>query len=319
MNQRDDDSNTASEFDVYIPIQEQTSHLASPNETSLNYDYDAEAIDEKITFETVLTHIKCVNNVPATWIEQIMDVCRATNCFPGADKLPKKWNTIAKSSPDAEKLKSPIDILSIKKNGEYCHFGLRYMLAIAEENLWLEAFGDDPQKHPPKDMPEYEIDVNIDGADVRKQGSQQNSCWPILIRVHSIKPNSWMKKTVLQRMMAPLTIGVYIGQGKPPNSTDYLGKFANELFHLNPICVDEDEQFSVSVRAIIADTPARAFIKNISSAQGYFPCEKCTESGTKPSSHCHLSIWKIKNLELRVNEKFYNYNKHVKQVKINSK
>jgi len=304
-----------SAFDVDVPMNEADAVAFRPGMDGTGVHYDVEEIKEPITFANVLAHVKCMNSVPASWIEEIMNACRATNCFPGANRLPKKWKTIAKVSAEAKRLKVPIQVFPLDKNGEYCHFGLENMLKLAEENLWLEAFGKNKEDHPHRDRPIYEIDVNIDGADVSRQGSQQSSCWPILIRVHSIQPNEWSEKKVLGRMMAPLTVGIYIGKGKPHSSTVYLERFAHELYHLNPRYAEEEEPFCVTVRAIIADTPARAFIKLISSAQGYFPCEKCTEIGTKPSNHCHLSIWKIKGLRLRTNEKFYTYTCHVKHVR----
>jgi len=245
-----------------------------------------------------------------------MNVCRGTNCFEGANRLPKKWVSIAKTSPEAKRLKVPIEVFPLETDAEYCHFGLKTMIQHAEDNLWLEAFGPNPANHPPKDRPVYEIDVNIDGADIRRQGSKQQTCWPILIRVHSIKPNFSSRKTVLRRMMAPLTVGVYIGKKKPGNSTLYLEQFAHELKHLHPDVCDEEEPFAVVTRVIIADTPARAFIKNIECAQSYFMCEKCRQPGSKPSIHSHTSIWTIQNLLPRTDRDFYSYTKHVKHVSI---
>ena len=89
-------------------------------------------------------------------------------------------------------------------------------------------------------------DVHTDGADVCRQGSQESTCWPILLRANSIQPNEWSEKKVLWRMMAPKTVGIFIGKGKPHSSTVYLERFAHELYHLNPRNAEEEEPFCVT-------------------------------------------------------------------------
>lgn len=61
---------------------------------------------------------------------------------------------------------------------------------------------------------------------------------------------------------------------------EYLQPFVEELNHLlvHGLTIN-GISLSITIKGIIADAPARAFIKQIKGHSGYFACEKYTEEG----------------------------------------
>lgn len=77
--------------------------------------------------------------------------------------------------------------------------------------------------------------------------------------------------------MNPFVVGAYSGSKKPYNVQDYFSPFIEELNYLleHGLAVG-NTILNIRINGIIADAPARAFIKQI---KGYFACEKCMEEG----------------------------------------
>ncbi|XP_049293378.1 uncharacterized protein LOC125769026 [Anopheles funestus] len=74
-----------------------------------------------------------------------------------------------------------------------------------------------------------------------------------------------------------LVVAVYCGDTKPQSVEEYLRTFVNELNNLqeNGIMVN-GRRYEIMLRAIIADTPARVFIKGVKSFNSSSGCLKCT-------------------------------------------
>ncbi|XP_041766358.1 uncharacterized protein LOC121590612 [Anopheles merus] len=73
-------------------------------------------------------------------------------------------------------------------------------------------------------------------------------------------------------------VALFCGKTKPASAEDYLRQLVTELNQLQSTgIVLSGIQVKIRVRAIIADTPARAFIKGVISHNGYDSCLKCTE------------------------------------------
>ena len=91
--------------------------------------------------------------------------------------------------------------------------------------------------------------------------------WPVLGRLdHSVNKQ-------------PFVISLYMGNHKP-KGTEYLSAVAQEIVSLekNGLII-ENKKYKFIVSCIIADAPARSFIKGIKGHNAYFGCEKCTEEG----------------------------------------
>lgn len=109
-----------------------------------------------------------------------------------------------------------------------------------------------------------EIDVNIDGVPLTKSSS--NCLWPILINVVGFN--------------YVLMVGTFFGAEKPSNVNNYLKKFVKEFVDLNSTgLIFNSKIYTLSIRAIIADAPARAFLLNIHTFSGYNSCHKCHVKG----------------------------------------
>jgi hypothetical protein len=77
----------------------------------------------------------------------------------------------------------------------------------------------------------------------------------------------------------PFIIGFYHGCVEKPDLNAFLSDLIKELKYLDPErqLIDKNEKRSVTVqiRALIADAPARAWLKCIKGHSGYFACERC--------------------------------------------
>ncbi|XP_041987649.1 uncharacterized protein LOC121739324 [Aricia agestis] len=111
------------------------------------------------------------------------------------------------------------------------------------------------------------ITLNVDGLPVHSSSS--NSFWPIL----SILDQSIDKE--------PIIVGIYYGSSKPNDANDYLRPFVDECLHLEKHgLVVNGQHYNFRVSCIIADAPARSFLKSIKSFNSLYGCEKCEQEGT---------------------------------------
>ncbi|KAG1713953.1 hypothetical protein GQR58_002021 [Nymphon striatum] len=109
------------------------------------------------------------------------------------------------------------------------------------------------------------LQINIDGLPLFKSSNVQ--LWPILGLIMSVK------------MKEPVVIGVYSGNKKPSSSIEYLDEFVKDVKTLEAGFTFEGKQLSLQLSSVICDTPARSFVKNIKSHNGYYGCDKCSQSG----------------------------------------
>lgn len=159
--------------------------------------------------------------------------------------------------------------LNIKdlSGGKYAHFGLKKhvltrlnngLLAHKETdftNMMLEKYGNNF----------ITISVGTDGIPITRSTNKQ--FWPIL----GILDQSVNKE--------PFVIGLYYGSTKPSN-TDFLLDFINECEGLERNGIHFREcNYIVRISKILADAPARSFIKSIKNHNSYYSCERCTQEG----------------------------------------
>lgn len=138
--------------------------------------------------------------------------------------------------------------------GEFTYCGIQYGL---EQCI-------NPAAHQTN---EIDLQFHCDGLSVSK--SSNSEVWPILCRVYS-------KVADYQ----PFVVAMFHGKSKPMDVNDYLTEFVLELNNLleHGITV-EGRQFQIYVQCIIADTPARAFLKCIQGHTGAYVCERCPAIG----------------------------------------
>ncbi|KAJ8679736.1 hypothetical protein QAD02_015523 [Eretmocerus hayati] len=111
--------------------------------------------------------------------------------------------------------------------GKYVHYGLRKCL---EEEI---------ARHGLEHGELLEMDLNIDGLKLKRTSTEE--LWPILGRL-----------VIRGRKTKPFIIGVYYGRRKPKSVKSYLKDLAESANNCH---------YSFKLRNIIADNPARSYIK----------------------------------------------------------
>jgi hypothetical protein len=110
------------------------------------------------------------------------------------------------------------------------------------------------------------LHVNIDGLPLYRSTNAQ--FWPILGQVSNCNKSE------------PFVIGLFYGNSKPADLYAYLKDFVNEYKKLQVTGIFcNSMRFDIELSAVICDTPARAFVKNVKGHTGYFGCDKCLQEG----------------------------------------
>ncbi|XP_058126535.1 uncharacterized protein LOC131285620 [Anopheles ziemanni] len=111
-----------------------------------------------------------------------------------------------------------------------------------------------------------QFDINIDGLPLHSRSRTQ--FWPILLKV--VDEPDW----------PIMVVGIYSGQSKPQSNDQFLRPLVEEINVLfRTGLVINEATIRVYLRAIIADTPARAFIKGVQGHMGKHSCLKCCCEG----------------------------------------
>ncbi|XP_053667917.1 uncharacterized protein LOC128718306 [Anopheles marshallii] len=137
--------------------------------------------------------------------------------------------------------------------------------------LWYEGIEKSLQYHFRSRIPavnEISINLFVDGLPLHQSGPTQ--LWPIMIQLHELPE------------VPILVIGTYCGMGKPNNVEEYLRPLATDLNHVleNGVHINHTKIY-VRIRAFIADSPARAFIKGVANYNAANGCIKCKIVGRR--------------------------------------
>ena len=102
------------------------------------------------------------------------------------------------------------------------------------------------------------LDFSMDGLPIHNSGPTQ--LWPILMRVKIEQQQTQVPGVDPQ---APVfVVALFCGKTKPASAEDYLRQQVAELNRSQSAGVTlGGKKVTIRVRAIVADTPARAFIK----------------------------------------------------------
>uniref|UniRef100_A0A8W7M2U2 Transposase domain-containing protein n=1 Tax=Anopheles arabiensis TaxID=7173 RepID=A0A8W7M2U2_ANOAR len=107
------------------------------------------------------------------------------------------------------------------------------------------------------------LNIFIDGLPLSKSSPTQ--FWPILANIYEMP------------QLSPFTIAIYAGRSKPNDLDKYLKQLVSELNTLiDGGTIINQTKIAIRVRAVIADTPARSFIKGVANFNSADGCLKCT-------------------------------------------
>jgi hypothetical protein len=178
---------------------------------------------------------------------------------PFFPNLPKDPRTLLRTPSE-----TPVKNLD---NGLYHHFGVEKGIVSKVACCGLVKYSNKMIEQINISKTEFflTLSLHFDGIPIFKSSNKQ--FWPILGKVD---------QAVDQK---PFVIGLYYGTSKPNSANVYLDALIEELCQLEKhgIIID-GKQFCVRVSCIIADAPARSFIKCVKSHNSYYSCEKCTQT-----------------------------------------
>ena len=117
-----------------------------------------------------------------------------------------------------------------------------------------------------------ELQAHADAIPVTKSGT--DNFWVLSAKVH-FDPDIYK----------PFRIAIFLGQNKPKTAQIFLDRFINEINQFQRGGIEiSGKKFELRLNCIVADTPARAFLKNILGHGGTYACERCPIEGEKVNS-----------------------------------
>jgi len=256
-------------LDISIQYLPKTIFLSSLSSTEENNHFENQSLTElnvlahtsnNPTFQSKLASFIVSSRLSRSKTTVLLKLLKSVEDIAFLQDLPSDYRTLL-YTPLSGKVK--IDQIA---GGEYIHFGickgLNYLYSV---NYYMR------QKSA------LELWFNIDGLPIDKRGQ---SFWPILCGV------------CIQQCVKPFIIGAYFGSKKSSNVFEYLNLFIGELNDLlqNGITIGHTT-ISVILKGIIADAPARAFIKQIKGHTGYYGCEKCEVEGIHLNNSVYFPDW----------------------------
>lgn len=172
-------------------------------------------------------------------------------------------------------------------NGEFIYFGIQQNL---EQQLFTGGLNNILKE---RNITSIDLKCNIDGLKIYK--STNIDFWPILAAVHIENLNC-----------DPFVVAIYAGDSKPKILDNFLKDFIQEIEHISVtgITGPDSQLYTFSLKYLVCDAPARAFLKNVKSHNGYYACERCTIKGIKCNGR---TIYKFsENQERRSHVNFIN-------------
>ena len=212
----------------------------------------------------------------STWISKFnitqsaADALLSTLRKCGHRDLPKTCRTLQRSLRNVE--------ITEKSSMQYVYLGLREELARI-----LESFA----KPVTDSVDTLDLALNVDGLPLFK--SSKKSVWPVLCCIINILPHK------------VFPVALTYGNSKPLD-LEFLKDTVHDLgFILRQGLVYKGKAYSVSLRCIVCDAPARAMVKCVKLYSGYAGCDKCSLKGRYLG---RMTYPDVKNLPLRTDEDF---------------
>ncbi len=185
----------------------------------------------------------CIRNKPTcTAVNDLLKTLRNYHSI-----LPSDYRTLMNTYQNLE--------IETIKPGQYYHFGIKSGLDYVFSVHTCPS--------------EIDLMLNVDGLQLYKSATE--CFWPVLFKVNTA--NCFVD--------VPFIVGLYHGKQKPHCANEFLQKTVHELSVLlrNGYCDNCQNVHMCRLRSITCDSPARYFIKNIKSFNGYYGCDGCHQIG----------------------------------------
>ena len=247
----DSDSDSNSLFSSYS-----VSDLHEPNvEIPIDVNILSSQVLEKGSISSDLASWAITHNITHSAFKDLIPII---NTLLPNEKLPKDPRTI---------LKTPKAVLLVNiQGGQSYYFGIKELLLKRLES-GIKAFTlPTTFTDSVRSSNILTVTIGIDGVPISQSSNLQ--FWPIL--------------GVLDQAISskPFIIGMFCGYKKPNCIFEYLQDFVDEFYQLERSgLVFNNVVYTIRISKIIADAPARSFIKNCKNHNAYYGCEKCDRKG----------------------------------------
>lgn len=227
------------------------------NLDSSSFNSDSFVVDSKnicsISRATIIQNWAIDNAITHIAVNELLSILRE---WLPHDQFPKNARTLLKTPRKVE--------IIDKAGGQYYYFGIRNHLISCLKN-GLCSF-----KQTYDNFSSIgnliTLKVGIDGVPVSKSSNLQ--FWPVLFSIDQDQ----LKKVYIASL--------FYGTHKPNSIDEFLFDFVSEMQILETSGILFNEiSYSIRIRCIIADAPARSFIKCIKNHNAYYGCERCYRKG----------------------------------------
>jgi len=176
-----------------------------------------------------------------------------------------------------------LEVLQIS-GGHYIHFNMlkniRNKLTFGLNMAYTESIPILKKIQAALENPFISISIGVDGIPASRSNNSQ--FWPILGKIDQSNDRS------------PFVIGIFYGNSKP-SDLDFMNEFVRDFAQLEREGIHFlNKKYTVRISSVIADAPARSFLKCVKNHNSYNSCERCTVHGewlgrvVYPIENCHL-------------------------------
>lgn len=215
------------------------------NDQPFSSDDEEEDVNQLPDLKSDLRKWAITHNITGTATDDLLRILLSN--FPNCS-LPKSHKTLFGTVTSYN-----IDNI---EGGKYYHFGLAKKIKFYSS---LDSFSDT--------FDSFQLIVGIDGLPISRSSKKQ--FWPILVT------------TPLLNFNKPFIVGLYYSDNCKPNKvTEFLEPFVEECLSLARTGLEINGILrKVFVKCIVADAPARNFIKNCVTFNAYHGCDRCDQKG----------------------------------------
>lgn len=229
------------------------------------FEKEEDKFSKSLEFKNRLTNWGLNHNITHVAMKELLSILKNEKC---GINLPSDPRTLFKTP----KSSSTITL----GTGKFKYFGIRKAFEIANNRGWENASAN------------KSMSIGIDGLPISK--SSKSQFWPILALFKHCRSPS------------PYVIALYFGTSKPASLELFLQDFIVEMLDIktNGIIIN-DNTFTLNMKCLIADAPARSFLKMCNGFNAYYGCERCCQKGKWVGKVVFPEI----NAEKRTNESFF--------------